>query len=273
MFVWGAGVQSNNCRQTTAACAKAGIDCHLVLGRGRRADGPDLIQGNLLLDHLLGATYEINELAVGDGLSARVAEIADNFRAKGRTVYHFDPHVTEPLAAASYMLCMAEIVEQTSREGFVPDAVYISSAGGTGAGMALAARALGYSFPVRSICPIRWERDTQADMLRVANEIAERLGLATRLELDDIDVNFDYIPPGYNKASAGGLEAIALLARTEGVLLDPAYTGKAMAGLIDHSRQGKFAEHENVVFVHTGGTPALFAYNDELTSGIAGRTR
>lgn len=271
MFVWGAGVQSNNCRQTAAACAKAGLDIHLVLGRGKPATEPDPVQGNLLLDHLVGASYEIVEDTIGAGLDERIAEAAARFRQQGRKVYEWDRHTVKPLAAVSYMLCLTEILEQSEQVGFTPDALYICSAGSTGSGVAIAAAAMGQTFPVKSICPIKWEWDTQADMARIANETAERIGIDTRLERDDLDISFDYIGPGYGELSPGCLEAIALLARTEGILLDPSYSGKAMAGLIDHIRKGNFNSDQKVVFVHTGGTPALFAYSDGLVEGIERR--
>lgn len=272
MFVWGAGVQSNNCRQTAAACAKAGLDCHLVLGRGKPAEGPDLVQGNLLLDHLVGAEYEIVDEQVGAELDARIEEAGARFRAQGRKVYAWDRKTVKPLAAVSYVLCLTEILQQADEEEFEPDAVYVCSAGSTGSGLAMTAAALGRTFPVNSICPIRWEWDTQEDMARIANETAELIGVETRLERDDLRITFDYIGPGYGQASTGCLEAIALLARTEGILLDPVYSGKAMAGLIDHIRTGRFTEDQKVVFIHTGGTPALFAYHKELTAGIAPRS-
>ena len=272
MFVWGAGVQSNNCRQTAAACAKAGLDCHLVLGRGKPADGPDPIQGNLLLDHLVGASYEIVEQAVGTELDRVIAARAEEFMQQGRAVYSWDRDTVKPLAAVSYILCLIEIVEQAAERKFVPDAVYVCSAGSTGSGLVLAAKALGLPFPVRSICPIRWEWDTQDDMTRIANDAAELIGIDTRLSRESVDITFDYIGPGYGCVSAGCLEAIALLARTEGILLDPVYSGKALAGLIDHVRNGDFSAGDNVVFVHTGGTPALFAFHDELATGIAPRS-
>ena len=271
MFVWGAGVQSNNCRQTAAACAKAGLDCHLVLGRGKPADGPDVVEGNLLLDHLVGASYEIVDEPVGADLDDRIAQAAQKFRKRGRNVYSWDRETVKPLAAVSYILCLIEILEQAETIGFVPDALYICSAGSTGSGVALGTAALEQSFPVRSICPIRWEWDTQADMARIANETAELIGIETRLERDDFDISFDYIGPGYGTVSPGCLEAIALLARMEGILLDPVYSGKAMAGLIDHIRHQRLNQDQKVVFVHTGGTPALFAYGDDLVNGIEGR--
>ncbi|MCH8828091.1 MAG: D-cysteine desulfhydrase family protein [Planctomycetes bacterium] len=260
IFVWGAGVQSNNCRQTAAACAKAGLDCHLILGRGTRSNEPVPVQGSLLLDHP-GTDLD-------DVITARAVQLTE----QGRNVYVWDRDTVKPLAAVSYILCLLEIVEQAAAQGFVPDAVYVCSAGSTGSGLALATKALGLQFPVRSVCPIRWDWDTQEDMTRIANKAAELIGIDDRLTRGQFDITFDYIGPGYGKVSTAGMEAIALMARTEGLLLDPIYSGKALAGLIDHVRGGRFNEEQHVVFVHTGGTPALFAYHDELTAGIAART-
>jgi 1-aminocyclopropane-1-carboxylate deaminase/D-cysteine desulfhydrase-like pyridoxal-dependent ACC family enzyme len=271
LFVWGAGVQSNNCRQTAAACAKAGLDCHLVLGRGRPAKGPDEVQGNLLLDHLLGASYEIVDESVGPALDARIAERAARFRAAGRRVYSWEPRIVKPLAAVSYVLCLIEIVEQAAAAGFNPAAIYVCSAGSTGSGVALGAAALGLDLPVRSIAPIRWESDTQADMAEIANEAAELIGLDTRLNRSDIELSHDHIGPGYGLASDDCLEALTLLARTEGILVDTVYTGKALAGLITDIRAGAFTRDDCVVFIHTGGTPVLFASNRELTARVERR--
>jgi L-cysteate sulfo-lyase len=264
LFVWGGGIQSNNCRQTAAACAKAGIDCHLVLTRGKSGDAPIPLQGNLLLDHLVGATYEFVDVAFGEALEQKIAEVAARFQELGRKVFRWNRHVVTPLAAVSYTECLAEIVEQAHAQDFVPDAVYVSSAGSTGAGLALGTRALGYEFPVRNVAYVRWEWDTPTDMAEIANKTATMLGLPTRLTPGDIDVTFDHIAPGYGQLSDECVEAISLLARTDAVILDPIYTGKAMAALIHDIRKGKFAADARIVFVHTGGSPALFAYGDEF---------
>jgi 1-aminocyclopropane-1-carboxylate deaminase/D-cysteine desulfhydrase-like pyridoxal-dependent ACC family enzyme len=271
LLVWGAGVQSNNCRQTAAACAKAGLEIHLVLGRGGKATGPDLLQGNLLLDHLVGAHVDIVEETIGVDLDARIAREAQRHSAAGRKVYSWDRHKIKPLAAVSYALCVAEIAEQSAAQGFAPDALYVSSAGSTGAGLVMGQKALDAAFSVRSVAPIQWPWDTQADMAQIADEAGRILGLELGIERDDVDVTFDAIGPAYGKVSEGGLEAIALLARTEGILLDPIYSGKALAGLIDDVRKGRLPRDANVVFIHTGGTPALFAYHEELARGIAPR--
>ncbi len=261
MLVWGAGVQSNNCRQTVASCAKLGLDCHLLLNRGSHGDE---VQGNLLLDHLLGATYEIVDAGIGPGLDDLIAQAADRFRAQGRKVYHWHRDVVRARAAVSYTLCMAELVEQLDQQGVVPAAIYVCSAGSTGAGLALGRAALGVKGPLLNMLPIRWPWDEAEDMCALANEAAELLDLPDRLTPDEMIVDGEFIGPGYGIPTPECMNAMALLARTEGILLDPSYTGKALAGLIDHLRAGRYSSDQSIVFIHTGGTPALFAYRDEI---------
>ncbi len=272
MVVWGAGVQSNNCRQTAAACAKVGLDIHLVLGRGRPANGPDVVQGNLLLDQIVGASFEIVEESVGPGLDRKIAEVAERFRSQGRKVYLWDRKIVLPLAALSYALCMAEIVEQSAVSGFEPAAVYVSSAGSTGAGVALGAKALGLRYPVKSIAPMIWPWDSREELSATANRAAELAGLDTRLTPDDILFDDSQLSPGYGAPSDAGLEAMTLLARTEGILVEHVYTAKALAGLIAHIRAGQFHADQDIVFIHTGGTPAIFADAEMLAIRIPRRT-
>lgn len=271
MFVWGAGVQSNNCRQTVAACAKAGLDCHLVLSTAHRPKGENGApepQGNLLLDQLMGASIEFSEAEIGEPLDAVIAERAAEFREKGRRPFEWNRYSVKATAAIGYVPCLAEIAEQSQAASIEPTAVYISSAGSTGSGLVLGARALGLRCPVQNIAPIRWDWDTRADMASIGNNAAERLHLPHRLTAADISLSEDYIGPAYGTPSPAGLEAMELVARHEGILLDPIYSSKAMAGLIDHIRQGRFSAEDHVVFVHTGGTPAIFAMNEQLAESI-----
>ena len=261
LLVWGAGVQSNNCRQTAAACAKLGLECRLYLSRAAHGDD---IQGNLLLDYLVGAKVEIVDVPLGPELEDLLRARAEAFRAAGRRPYSWHRERVRPLAALSYALCLAEIIEEMRAMELEPAAVYVSSAGSTGAGLALGKVLLGLSCPVRSICPIRWPWDTPEDMAAIVNQAAALLGLPHRVGARDIEASDDFIGPGYGQVTADGWEATDLLARTEGILLDPVYTAKAMAGLIHDIRQGRIAPGQVVVFIHTGGQPAVFAYRDEL---------
>jgi 1-aminocyclopropane-1-carboxylate deaminase/D-cysteine desulfhydrase-like pyridoxal-dependent ACC family enzyme len=268
LLVWGAGVQSNNCRQTAAACARLGIDCHLVLTRAAHGDD---VQGNLLLDHLLGASVQIVDAPMGAALNQKIAAEAERFRREGRKVYFWDNDVVKPRAALSYALCVAEIVDQTQQAGIEPSAIYVSSAGSTGAGVALGKAALGLDSSARIVAPIQWPWEHRQDLAATANKAAELAGLSVRLDPSEIESNEGYLGPGYGVPSPKGLAAIELMARTEGILLDPVYTGKALAAMIDDVREGRLPADRPVVFIHTGGTPALFAYRDELVAGIPAR--
>ena len=210
LFVWGGLIQSNNCRQTAAACAKAGLDCHLVL-TGPARDEPIPLEGNFLLDNLFGASYEIVDAGMGKDLNRRIIDAATRFQAQGRKVFRWDRTIVTPLAAISYVECAAEIVEQSAADGFVPDAIYVSSSGSTGAGLTLGCRALGQKFPVKNVAYVRWEWDIPTDMADIANVAAAKLELDTRLAATDIDVTLDYIPPGYGKLTNACFDAISLL--------------------------------------------------------------
>lgn len=263
VLVWGAGVQSNNCRQTAAACNKFGLECHLYLSRAAHNDD---VQGNLLLDHLLGAKVHLIDEPMGPGLDNLLLEKAKELREAGRRPFVWDRITGRPIAAVSYALCLAELLDQARAQGIEPTHVYAAAAGATGAGLAIGKAILGWPGKVRLLCPIRWPWDTPADLANVANQTAELLRLPHRVSPADIDVRTDYMGPKYGAVTPGGREAMDLIARTEGILLDPVYTAKAMAGLIDDARQHRLAPRDRAVFIHTGGTPALFAYRDELLS-------
>jgi 1-aminocyclopropane-1-carboxylate deaminase/D-cysteine desulfhydrase-like pyridoxal-dependent ACC family enzyme len=261
VIVWGAGIQSNNCRQTAAACARLGLECRLFLSRTTHSDD---LQGNLLLDHLVGACVELVDTPMGEPMLRLLKEKAAELRAQGRRPYAYDEEHGAPLAAASYLLAMAEIVEQVRSGGGRPTAVYAAAAGPTGAGLALGRAVLGLPWAVRLIAPIRWPWDTPRKMADVASRTADLLGLPHRLNREDIDLREDFVGPAYGAVTPEGWEALHLLARTDGILLDPVYTAKAMAGLIHDARQGRLGRDDTVVFLHTGGLPAVFAYRDDL---------
>ena len=264
LVVWGAGVQSNNCRQTAAACARLGLDIHLVLSRGHAATE---LQGNLLLDHIAGASYEFADAPLGPELDRLMAERAERFRAAGRTVY-VQSRALWGRAAVSYVLAMAELDEQLGERQVTPAAVYVSAAGATGAGLTLGAACLAAPGLVRSVLPIRWPWDEAASIAELANEAAALLDLPPNLTADQLQVDVGHVGPGYGQASPEGMAALALTARLEGILLDPVYTAKAMAALIADVRAGRYTADQAVVFVHTGGTPALFAYRDDIEALI-----
>jgi 1-aminocyclopropane-1-carboxylate deaminase/D-cysteine desulfhydrase-like pyridoxal-dependent ACC family enzyme len=170
------------------------------------------------------------------------------------------------LSVVAYVECVVEIVEQAAAQGVRVDTLVVASGNGTHAGVALGAKALGLPDPTLSFRPSPTGTDEAvADVVaRLANEGAEILGLNTRLSGGEVENRGRYAGEAYGLVTKAGLDALQLLARTEGILLDPVYTGKAVAGLIDYLRTGCIPPGRNVVYIHTGGTPALFAYANEL---------
>ena len=266
MVVWGAGVQSNNCRQTAAGCARLGLECRLYLSKGHYRLEP---QGNLLLDYLVGAHVEFTDAPLGPELDRLLASKAAEFRAAGRKPYAWHRPRVVPLAAISYALCVAEITEQLNDRGLKADALYVSSSGATGAGVALGKAVLGLDCPARLICPMHWPWHIPTALANDANAAAERLGLPHRLTADDVDADESFVAPGYGHPSPAGQEALHLLASTEAILLDPVYSAKALAGLMADVRARRYPPGAVIVFIHTGGVPAIF---DDPVGALSGRS-
>jgi D-cysteine desulfhydrase family pyridoxal phosphate-dependent enzyme len=273
--VAGAGVQSNYCRQLAAACARLGLECHLILRRIRGSQD-DAVQGGLLLDLLLGARVEIVDSADWMVHGSRIRERAEALREQGRNVALLRVGSEENLglSACGYVEAAVELIEQIEEQSFGIDQLWVCSADTTQAGLALALKHLGYPAVLRGVSALPGavdpSRSIPAQMARIANEAAEILGIDTRLEASEIHNTLDYVGPDYGEATPEALEAMRLAARCEGILLDPVYTSKAMAGLIDHIRRGLIPAEQRVVFLHTGGLPALFAYADQLGLRVGG---
>ena len=262
VVVAGAALQSNYCRQTAAAAARLGLRSYLVLSTIGR---PHVIQGNYLLDYLLGAEIEVVDVPMGEPLLARMREVASELREQGLSPYILlEPPRCDDLGALSYANAVLELREQLDRLETKADYIYCAAAGPTQAGLVVGVKALGMSTKVHGVTPIRWEYDLKVDVANNANRVYQLLKLETRTAPQDVLNWDDYVGQKYGQPTAEGLEAIRVLARTEGILLDPVYTSKAMAGLIDHINKGVIARDNTVVFIHTGGTPALFAYASEL---------
>ncbi len=263
VLVAGAYTQSNWCRQMTAACRKLGLDISLLLLHGEK--GPAL-QGNLLLDHLMGADVTVVDLDSMENLQPLLDAKGEELRLAGRKPYVMKPLGVESLAigALGYIEAAAELDEQFATQGIEPGHLYVCGANMTPAGMALGFKALRREIQLVNITPIQWSEPRADDIVRIGNAAADLLELDVRLKADDFESHDDYIGERYGVVSDGGREALKLLARTEGIVLDPVYSSKALAGLIDQVRKGRFTKEDTVVFVHTGGTPALFAYADDL---------
>ena len=262
IVVAGAALQSNYCRQTAAAAARLGLRSYLVLTRAGR---PDTIQGNYLLDRILGAEIEVVDLPMGEPLLARMKEIASELRARGFSPYILlEPPRCDDLGAISYAQAMLEMHQQLKKSEVRADYIYCAAAGPTQAGLIVAAKALGLPIEIRGITPIRWDYDLKTDVANNANRVFQLLNIPLQISPQEVLNWDDYVGETYGKPTPDGVEAIRVVARTEGILLDPVYTGKAMAGLFDHIREGLIAVDRTVIFIHTGGTPALFAYVSEL---------
>jgi D-cysteine desulfhydrase family pyridoxal phosphate-dependent enzyme len=253
--------QSNHARMTAAAARIAGLDCHLVLTS--KSDRPAL-QGNLLLDHLYGATVhhvpapDDLRLALGND-EVKVREIESILRASGRRPYVIAVGGSSPVGSLGYTLGTMELVEQLSADGVRPSRLYYASGSrGTQAGLTLGAKACDAPYRVYGVAVSTGEPEKTHRAFNAANGAAEILRIPTRVEYADLFTDNDFIGEGYGIPTRECLEAMALLARTEGVLLDPVYTGKAMAGLIAHVRAGELRPDETVVFLHTGGAPGMF---------------
>jgi 1-aminocyclopropane-1-carboxylate deaminase/D-cysteine desulfhydrase-like pyridoxal-dependent ACC family enzyme len=258
MVVWGAGVQSNNCRQTAAACARLGMRCHLVLST---SEGTTAVQGNLLLDYIMGATVEFTDIPLSPQLWELIGQKAEQFKAQGRKTFAINDPVVRSAGTASYVLALAEMLEQMNAQGVEPDAIYVCSCGVTGAGLFLAKKLLGLTCPIVAVMPLVWPGDNHTLLAEMGNKAAKLMGIEPCMTREDISLSPDFIGPGYGHPSSAGMDATRLVAQTEGILLDPVYTAKAFAAIVADTRSGKLRRGQNVVFIHTGGTPALFAYH------------
>ena len=259
-------VQSNLVRIAAAAARRLGMGAHIQLED--RVDGMGALyrtSGNLLLDRVLGATLHPfpegeDEAAADAAMERRAAALA----AEGRKPYviHSAPGHA-PLGGLGYVLAAEEIVDQAPRMRF--DALVCASGSAlTHAGMLVGLRALGEQVPILGICVRRDAASQSARVARVAGELAAMIDCPDAFDAGGVDVSDAVLAPGYGRLNEAVREAMALAACHEGLLLDPVYTGKAMAGLIAHVRAGRIAQGSRVLFVHTGGQPALFAYADSL---------
>ncbi len=242
-------IQSNHCRQTAAVAARYGLSCILVLAGAPPADR----SGNLLLDHLLGAEIVWCDQETRD---ITLKETFNQAWTEGRRPYLIPYGGSNPAGAVAYAFAMDELLAQNVEPDWI---VFPTSSGGTQAGLALGARRSGYRGKLLGISVDRPANELAEWVASLAAETSEKYGTRMRFEPGDILVNSDYLGDGYGMMGMPEREAILLFARYEGLLLDPVYTGRAGAGLIDLIRGGFFKSSDTVLFWHTGGTPALFA--------------
>ncbi len=255
------GLQSNHVRQTAAAAARLGLKCELVLSRnvpGRPQDYE--VTGNIFIDRLLNARIHVCE--PGEDRSARMAAEMDAARDRGEVPYHIPTGGSNATGALGYVSCMLELLDQArSRDLTIDHLVLASGSGGTQAGMAI-----GLSATQSGVRGIGIDIDNDGpqvmrDVRRIADDCCTKLGIPA-LPDGDFVLETGHARTGYGVPTPEMVEAVRLVARLEAILLDPVYSGKAMAGLISMIAEGRFRRDETVVFVHTGGAPGLFAYID-----------
>lgn len=262
--VAGAYSQSNWCRQIAAACAKRGLAASLVLVHGVK--GP-LAQGNLLIDQLLGADVRIvSEIDHMQHLAPYLAQAVEALKAAGRRPYLIDPFDIDvlSLSAVGYVEAYLELDAQLSALGERADAIYLAGTMMTPAGLHLGAAALNRATSVVVVNPSRWDEPREVAIARIATATAARLGIDLEVAPEQVRNEPNYVGERYGVPTQAGLEAFRLAARLEGVILDPVYTAKAMSGLIGHIRERRLGRDDTVVFLHSGGVPAVFAYAEEL---------
>lgn len=257
-------VQSNFVRQTAAAAAKLGMACEIQLEHRVPATAPEYeVSGNVLLDRLLGA--KIHYCPEGEdeaGADRALEDIARRVRSEGGKPYviHLSPG-HPPLGSLGYVVGAGEILDQASEQDIAIDAIVLASgSAATHAGVLVGLRHRQSDIKVIGVC-VRRGKDMQFErVFNQAQAAAEMVGLPAAITKDDIHVNDDYLGPGYGQSTPEMMEAMTLAASEEGLLLDPVYTGKSMAGLIGLVRSGAFTAGQTVLYLHTGGTPALFGY-------------
>ncbi|NNE79413.1 MAG: D-cysteine desulfhydrase [Silicimonas sp.] len=263
MLVTQGAVQSNHVRQTAAAACKVGMKCHVLLERRVPGRDPSYEEtGNVLLDNIFGATHEFRE--AGLNMNAEAEAVTEKLRAEGHRPYFIPGGGSNPTGALGYANCAQEIADQTKASGQHFDWLVMGTGStGTQAGLVAGFHAIGHALPVMGVS-VRQPREHQMSAVHaLTQKTLEKLG-ATGVPLSKILVDDGYVGEGYGIPADTTLEAIRLTAQQEGILLDPVYSAKGMAGLIGMVRRGFFKPTDNVLFLHTGGATALFAYQDQI---------
>lgn len=253
--------QSNHARQTAAFAAKMGMGCHVLLEDRTGSNNANYNHnGNVLLDHLHGATTE--KCAGGLDMNAEMEAVAERMRAAGKKVYTIPGGGSNPTGALGYVNCAFELVGQANDRGLKIDhIVHATGSAGTQAGLIVGLKGLNAQIPLLGV-GVRAPKDVQeGNVYKLACATAEKLGCPGLVTRDDVIANTDYVGKGYGIPTESGLEAIRMFAELESILLDPVYSAKGAAGLINLIRKGRFKKDERVVFLHTGGSAALFGYD------------
>ncbi len=256
--------QSNHARQTAAAAARFGLKCHLVLENPIGSEDIEyLSNGNVLLDRLFGATIEM----VGEGEESAVVlqAAADRLAESDEKPYVIPSGGSNEIGALGYANAAMEFVSQANDIGLsVSRVVHATGSAGTQAGLVAGLAAMRSGVPTLGISVMREAAPQERLVLQLAERTAAHIGAPGCVSEDDVAVDSGYVGPGYGLVTDGMVRALELVARTEGIILDPVYSGKAMAGLIDLASRGEFADSDDVVFLHTGGAQGLPGYRSAI---------
>ena len=261
-------VQSNHVRQTAAVANKLGLKCTAVLEHRIQTNDSDYLQGgNVLLDHLMGITIEYRP--GGTDMQAAIEEVGAKLESDGEKPYLIPGGGSNPVGALGYAAVALELMNQANEMGLEIDRiVHATGSAGTQAGLVAGLISLNAKIPVLGI-GVRNPKDKQeANVHKLAEATSALLG-GPPIPREAVEANCDYVGDGYGIPTKGMAEAVLMLARTEGIFLDPVYSGKGMAGLIDLVRKNTFKASENIVFIHTGGQVGLFGYSDYLNAAAA----
>ena len=260
-------VQSNHARQTAAAACKMGMECELIFEQ--RIDDPAeayLNSGNILLDRIFGAN--LRDVDKGSDMDAAMEEVAEELRRDGKTPYIIPGGGSNRIGALGYVDCALEFMAQANREGIVIDhVIHATGSAGTQAGLLAGLKATNANIPLLGIGVNAPQQEQEEKVYKLALETAEYIGAAGVVAREDVVANCDYVGDGYGIPTQAMNDAVMLLARLEGLLFDPVYSGKGLAGMIDLVQKGQFAHAQNIVFIHTGGSAGLFGYSDQLVTG------
>lgn len=257
-------VQSNHARQTAAAAARLGMQCELLFeNRLQDPDDAYLNSGNVLLDRLLGANT--HHFPKATDMNQAMSDLAEELRRQGKRPYIIPGGGSNPVGALGYVNCALELLAQANEQGLVIDhLVHATGSAGTQAGLIVGLKAMHSGIPLLGIGVNAPQELQENNVYQLAVETADYIGAGGCVHRDDVVANCDYVGEGYGIPTASMKEAVSLLARFEGILADPVYSGKGLAGMIDLIRKGYFKQDENIVFLHTGGSAGLFGYYRQL---------
>jgi L-cysteate sulfo-lyase len=257
-------VQTNHGRQTAAIAARLGMRCIILLEHRVETNDVDyLSNGNVLLDELFGA--ELRHFPGGEDMNAALEPVGEEVRAAGGRPYLIPGGGSNPTGAMGYVGCAQELLWQANERSLrIDHVVHATGSAGTQAGLVTGLEASSSGIPVLGIGVRAPKPKQEENVHKLAEATADRLGVKGGIDRGRVLANCDYVGGGYGIPTDGMVEAVRLFARQEGILLDPVYSGKGAAGLIDLVRKGFFNKNDNVVFVHTGGSAGLFAYRRSL---------